>query len=79
MIAGIFTVLGLVSKLLGFAQFGEAMLKSAQDRRQGMQQQKAADDAASVSAASKGQQQAGQVAGESAAQVRDDLKNDFRS
>ena len=78
MIAGIFTVLGLVSKLLGFAQFGEAMLKSAQDRRAGMAQQKAADDAASVAAAAKGQQQAGQVAGESAAQVRQDLSGDFR-
>lgn len=78
MLSGIFTVLGVVSKLLGLADFAEKMFQRAQDRRQGMLDQKAADNQATVDAATEGQKAAGRIAGESPAQVREDLKNDFR-
>lgn len=67
-IAGNF-LLGLVGKLFG----------SAQEKKAGMDAQKAADDAATVAAATAAARAGSEVAGESDDQVVEDLKNDFRN
>lgn len=62
------SVLGLIT----------GQVQRSQDRLAGMQTQRNADNQATVAQAAKGAMIGGQVAGESDAQVRQDLANDFR-
>lgn len=53
-------------------------IQRAQDRLQGMKDQKAADDQATIEAATKAARAGSEVAGESDSEVVNDLSKDFR-
>ena len=78
MLALVLSGLGLVTKLLGFADLAATLFGKAEVRRAGQVQQQNADLNATVTADAKAAVSSGQVAGESDADVRADLKTDFR-
>lgn len=76
MLSLVFTGLGLLFKAIGLVQWGEALVQRAQDRKTGMEQQKLADDEATVAAATKAAAIGSEVAGESDRAVIADLRKD---
>lgn len=57
------TLIGLGLKLLGFADLAQRMFEKADARKRGMDEQKAADDRATVDAAVRGARIGSEVAG----------------
>lgn len=78
MLSAILTGLGLLSKLLGLSTLAAQLFEKAQARRAGMQEQQNKDLTATNRVDQQAAAASGQVAGESDAQVRADLKKDFR-
>ena len=78
MLSLIVTGAGLLLKALGFVQWGESLVQRAQDNKAGMVAQRAADDEATVAAATKAARAGSEVAGESDAAVIADLKKDVQ-
>jgi len=79
MLSLVLSGLGLVTKLLGFADLAATLFGKAEARRAGLIQQQNADLNATIKADAMAAASSGQVAGESDAEVRADLKKDFRS
>lgn len=70
------TGLGLLLKAMGLVSWGEALLKSAQDRKAGMDAQKLADDQATIAAAEGAARAQAIAAGQSDAAVTAALEKD---
>lgn len=78
MLSAAFTVLGFISKILGLPELAARFFELAQARRQGMADQKLANDEATIAAATEASRIGSDIAGKSDADVIKDLDKDFR-